>query len=121
MAAIIEVSPGVVWSSSSWMFRLVLRSIAAETADGDLAANLTEIVDANLPGLSLPELADAQRSEVERIIRDRLVARTEQELPATTQNRAKILDYVRGLAEVLDGRPLEQVPGQAARRPEHPE
>lgn len=120
MAAVIEVLPGVVWSSSSWMFRLVLRSIAAETADRELAANLTEIVDANLPGLSLPDLPDAQRSEVEQIIRDRLVARATQDLPETTENRAEIVDYIRGLAEVLDGRPLEQVPGQGPRRP-HPE
>lgn len=116
MAAIIEVAPGVVWSSSSWMFRLVLRSIAAETTDKDLAASLMEIHDENLPGLSLPDLPESQRSEVERIIHDRLVARAAQDLPATAENRAEIVDYIGGLAEVLDGRPLEQVPGQAPRQ-----
>jgi hypothetical protein len=115
MAAIIQVAPGVVWSSSSWMFRFVLRSIAAETTDKELAAKLMEIHDENLPGLSLPDLPDAQRSETERIIRDRLVARATQDLPATTENRAEIVGYLRGLAEVLDGKPLEQVPGQAPR------
>jgi hypothetical protein len=101
MAAIIEVAPDSVWSASSWMFRYVLKSIAAETSDPELAASLMEIHDENLPGLSLPDLPDAQRSEVERIIRDRLVTRTERELPETTQNRAEIIDYVRGLADML--------------------
>jgi hypothetical protein len=101
MAGIIKVAPDAVWSTSSWMFRYVLRSIAAETKDNELATSLMEIHDHNLPGLSLPDLPDAQRSEVERIIRDRLVPRAEQELPATTENRAEIIDYVRGLADML--------------------
>jgi hypothetical protein len=103
MAAVIEVGPDTVWSTSSWMFRYVLRSIAAETSDKELAASLMEIHDENLPGLSLPDLPEAQRSEVERVIRDRLVTRAERELPATTQNRAEIIDYVRGLADMLAG------------------
>jgi hypothetical protein len=103
VAGIIEVAPDVVWSASSWMFRYVLRSIAAETPDRELAASLMEIHDENLPGLSLPDLPEAQRSEVERIIRGRLVARATQDFPVTTQNRAEALDYVRGLAEALAG------------------
>jgi hypothetical protein len=83
------------------MFRYVLKSIAAETGDPELAASLMEVHDENLPGLSLPDLPDAQRSEVERIIRDRLVTRTERELPATNQSRAEIIDRVRGLADML--------------------
>jgi hypothetical protein len=101
MAAIIEVAPGAPWSASSWMFRYVLKSIVAETSDRELAACLMEIHDENLPGLSLPDLPAGQRAEVGRIIRDRLVARTEQELPATTQNRAEVIDSVRGLADLL--------------------
>jgi hypothetical protein len=101
MAGIIVVAPGAVWSTSSWMFRYVLKTIAAETSDPELAASLTEIRDENLPGLSLPDLPDGQRAEVERIIRDRLVPRTERELPETTQNRAAIIDHVRGLSDML--------------------
>jgi hypothetical protein len=103
VAGVIEVTPDVAWSASSWMFRFVLRSIAAETTDKDLAASLMEIHDENLPGLSLPDLPQAQRSEVERIIRDRLVTRAEQDLPATAPNRAEVLGYVRGLAEAVAG------------------
>lgn len=103
MAGIIELSPDATWSASSWMFRYVLRSIAAETTDKELAASLMEIHDENLPGLSLPDLPAAQRSEVERIIRDRLVARATQDLPPTAPNRDEVLGYVRGLAEVLAG------------------
>jgi hypothetical protein len=101
MGAIIKVAPDAVWSASSRLSRYVLRTIAAETSDKELAANLMEIHDENLPGLSLLDLPDAQRSEVERIIRDRLVARTEQELPPTAQNRDQIVDHVRDLADML--------------------
>jgi hypothetical protein len=98
VAGIIEVAPDVTWSASSWMFRYVLRSIAAETTDPELTARLLEIHDENLAGLSLPDLPAAQRSEVERIIGDRLVARATRDFAATTPNRAEALDYVRGLA-----------------------
>jgi hypothetical protein len=103
VAGIIEVAPDVVWSASSWMFRYVLRSIAAETTDPELAARLTEIHDENLPGLSLPDLPQAQRSEVERIIRDRLATRAAQDFPVTMQNRAEALGYVRALADAVAG------------------
>jgi hypothetical protein len=103
VAGIIEVAPDAVWSASSWMFRYVLRSIAAETTDQELAARLMEIHDENLPGLSLPDLPQAQRSEVERIIRDRLIGRATRDFPETAQNRAEAVDYVRGLAAVLAG------------------
>jgi hypothetical protein len=101
MGAIIKVAPGAVWSASSWLSRYVLRTIAAETSDEELAATLMEIHDENLPGLSLPDLPDAQRSEVERIIRDRLVTRTEQELPVAGQDPYQIVDHVRELADML--------------------
>jgi hypothetical protein len=101
MGAIIKVAPDAVWSTSTWMFRYVLRTIAAETSDKELAARLMEIHDEHLPGLWLPDLPDAQRSEVERIIRDRLVARTEQELPVTGQDPYQIVDHVRELADML--------------------
>jgi hypothetical protein len=101
MAAIIRVAPDAVWATSTRMFRAVLRSIAAETSDKELAASLMEIHDEHLPGLSLPDLPAGQRSEVERIIRDRLVARTEQDLPATVQDRDQIVGHVRDLADML--------------------
>jgi hypothetical protein len=101
MGAIIKVAPEAVWSASSWLSRYVLRTTAAETSDEELAANLMEIHDENLPGLSLADLPDGQRLEVERIIRDRLVTRTEQKLPATVENRDQIIDLVRELADML--------------------
>jgi hypothetical protein len=101
MGAIIEVAPDAVWVTSSRSFRSVLRSIAAETSDKEFIATLMEIHDENLPGLWLADLPAAQRSEVERIIRDRLVARTEQELPATVQDRDDIVDHVRELVDML--------------------
>jgi hypothetical protein len=101
MGAIIRVGPGAVWGTSTRMFRAVLRSIAAETGDSELIATLMEIHDEHVPWLSLGDLPDAQRSEVERIIRDRLVARTEQELPATMENRDRIVDHVRELVDML--------------------
>jgi hypothetical protein len=101
MGAIIKVAPDAVWSASTWLFRYVIRTIAAETSDKELAASLMEIHDEHLPGLWLADLPDAQRSEVERIIRDRLVTRTEQELPATGQDPYQIVDHVRELADML--------------------
>jgi hypothetical protein len=101
MGAIIEVAPDTVWVTSSRSFRSVLRSIAAETTDQELIATLMEIHDENVPWLSVPDLPDAQRSEVERIIRDRLVTRTEQELPPTVENRDDLVDHVRELADML--------------------
>jgi hypothetical protein len=104
MGAIIRVGPDAVWGTSSWMFRYILKSIAAETSDQELVGWLMEIHDRNLPGLSLPDLPDGQRSEVERIIRDRLVTRTEQELPVTGQDPYQIVDHVRELADMLASR-----------------
>jgi hypothetical protein len=101
MAAIIRVGPDAVWGTSTRMFRAVLRSIAAETSDKELIATLMEIHDEHLPGLWLPDLPDAQRSEVERIIRDRLITRTERELTATGEERDQIVDHVRELVDML--------------------
>jgi hypothetical protein len=101
MGAIIEVAPDAVWVTSSRSFRSVLRSIAAETSDQELIATLMEIHDENVPWLSVPDLPDAQRSEIERIIRDRLITRTEQELSAAVQDRDQIVDHVRELVDML--------------------
>ena len=103
MAAILRVSPDAdaVWLTSGWMFRLVLQSIEAETSDRDLIATLDEIIQYNLPSLSLPELPAAQRTEAERIIRDRLIPRFEQDLPASAPDRQGIIDDVRVLPELL--------------------
>jgi hypothetical protein len=116
MAGTIEVRPDVLWSASGWMFRFVLRSISAEVSDPQLKRALAEIEEFNLGFLSLPQLPAAQRAEVERVIRDRLVTRAEQDLPRDMERRAGVVDYIRGLADVLAGKPLDQVPGHAGRR-----
>jgi hypothetical protein len=116
MAGLIIVRPDVFWSTSGWVFRIVLRSLAAEVADPELAASLGEIYDENLGMLSLPDLPPAQRAEVERAIRERLIVRSEQDLPASVENRAKVVDHIRGLVDALAGKPLEQLAGRAPTR-----
>jgi hypothetical protein len=116
MAGVIELRPGVVWSTSSWMFHFILRSIAADVADKELARILIEIEAENLPGLSIPDLPDAQQEEIGRVIRACLVRRTEADLPPDMNDRERVVAYIRGLVDVLDGRPLEEAPGQARRR-----
>lgn len=45
MAGMITVRPSEHWSTSGWMFRLVLRSIAADVTEAELVARLIEIDD----------------------------------------------------------------------------
>jgi hypothetical protein len=116
MAGTIEVRPHVLWSTSGWMFRFILRSISAEVTDPALRHRLSEIEENNLGWLSLPQLPESQRAEAERVIRGRLVTRAEEDLPQDMAHRAGVVNYIRGLADVLAGKPLDQVPGHAGRR-----
>jgi hypothetical protein len=115
MAGMIKVRPGELWSTSGWMFDFVMRSIAADATDPRLKESLAAIEENNFGWLSLPDLPETQRTEVERVIRDHLVARAERDLPADMPERAGVVDYIRGLADAIAGTPVSQVPGQAPR------
>jgi len=101
MAGMIEVRPGVLWSTSSWMFSFVLRTLGAEVTDPQVAEALTEIEDHNLGYLSLPDLPSDQRTEVARVIRECLMARAESDLPPDMNERTGVVEYIRGLVDVL--------------------
>jgi hypothetical protein len=116
MAGTIEVRPDVLWSTSGWMFDFVIRSISAEVTDQALKHRLSEIEENNLGWLSLPQLPEPQRAQVETAIRERLIMRAEQDLPQDMNQRAGVVRYVQGLADVLAGMPLDQAPGHAGRR-----
>jgi hypothetical protein len=116
MAGTIEVRSHVLWSTSGWMFDFVVRSISAEVTDPALKHRLAEIEENNLGWLSLPQLPETQRAQVERAIRERLVTRAEQDLPQDMKQRAGVVSYIQGLADVLAGMPLDQVPGHGGRR-----
>jgi hypothetical protein len=116
MAGTIKVQQDVLWSTSSWMFDFIVRSIAADVRDPELAGELLGIQGENLRWLSLPDLPDAQRAEVNRVISECLICRTENDLPAALENREGVLEYVQGLVDVLAGKPLDQVPGHSRRR-----
>ncbi len=60
MAGTIKVQQDVLWSTSSWMFGFVIRSIAADVTDPDLAAELLEIDAENIGWLSLPDLPEGR-------------------------------------------------------------
>jgi hypothetical protein len=60
----IEVAADTRWQAASWLFDWVLNTIAASTADAELAAEITEIVAENLGWLSLRELSPQQRRDV---------------------------------------------------------
>jgi hypothetical protein len=113
MGGMIVVRPDAFWSTSSRIFRFVLRSLMTEITDPDLVTSLVEIQDANLGMLSLLDLPPAQRAEAERVMRDRLIARSEQELPTSTENRAETIDHIRGLVDMLASESLDQTPGHA--------
>lgn len=115
MAGTIKVRPGTLWHSSSWVFYFVLESIAADVGDAQLVERLREIDDQHLGFLSLPDLPGPQRAEVELTIRDRLIRRVEHDLPET-EHKTEIVEYIRGLVDVLAGKPIDQVPGHARRR-----
>ena len=59
------------------------------------------IHDENLGWLSLAALGESESSEVERVVRDCLIAREERDLPDTITNRSEALDYVHGLVALL--------------------
>jgi hypothetical protein len=112
MAGMIKVRPEELWSTSGWMFDFVIRSIAADVTDPQLKHSLAEIEEHNFGWLSLPDLPGHQRTEVEQVIRDRLVPRAERDLPADMAERESVIDYIRGLVDAVAGTPVDEVPGQ---------
>jgi hypothetical protein len=84
------------------MFSYVLKSVAADVIDRELAGDLTGIDDGNLGWLSLPSLSEAHRAEVERVVRDRLLAKAQRDLPPTMGNKAAAVDCIRSLVALVD-------------------
>jgi len=101
MAGTIEVGPDSRWSAASWLFDWVLRSIALEVNDAELAGELVGIVDENIGWLSLDELSQTQQKAVRAVIQDgdfahRTVSRaTQLKDPGATEA------YVRGLVDLM--------------------
>jgi len=101
MAGTIEVGPGLRWSAATWVFDFVLRAIAAEVNDRQLAGDLIGIQDENLGWLSLVDLPEADRAQVERVVRDSLITRVERDLPDHVRNRADVVGHIRRLVALL--------------------
>jgi hypothetical protein len=104
MAASIAVSPEHRWSSASWLFDWVLRTVAEQAADAELTARLTEIVDNNLGWLGLDELPDPQRQAFTAVL-PRLPDLAGERLPPDLASRDQALESVRTLSRLAAARP----------------
>jgi hypothetical protein len=81
MAGTIECRAGVRWSAASWLFDWVLRELAAQVSNAELAGQLIGIADENLGWLDLRELPADQRAELERVFRSGELQRSARVLP----------------------------------------
>ena len=98
MAGTIEVAPDDLWSSSGWLFDWAVDFLADEVSDPAVGATMREIVTDNLGWLGLDGFGPAVASELRTLIRDRLVAAAEAQLPAMAGRQAAI-DALRELAD----------------------
>jgi hypothetical protein len=103
MAGTVGVSSDVLWSAASWLFDWVLKDIARDTDDVELAGNLTGIVDENLGWFGLDDITPRQRDEVRRIIAERLVDNADREFPADMLGRPEALALLKELVASVSG------------------
>ena len=105
MAGTVSLSSDVRWSAASWLFDWVLKTIAHNVNDRELAASIIGIADENLGWLSLEELSDAEREEISRVAQESLMKIAEQDLPESLENRAEVLDHLRELVGMISSAP----------------
>ncbi len=98
MAGTVSLSPDVRWSAASWLFDWVLRDIARDTDDVELAGHLTGVVGENLGWFGLDDITPRQRREVRRIITEHLVDDANKNLPADLPGRPETLALLSELA-----------------------
>jgi hypothetical protein len=105
VAGTIAVSPEHRWSSASWLFDWVLRTVAEQAGDPELTARLTEITDHDLGWLGLDELPDRHRQAFTTVLL-RLPDLAEEGLPPDLPSRGRTVDHVRTLTRLAtcDGR-----------------
>ena len=66
-----------------------------------MAGDLIGIQDENLGWLSLVDLREDERAEVDRVVRDCLMARAERDLPGEVRNRAEAMAHICRLVALL--------------------
>ena len=100
MAGTIEIAPGVVWDAATWLYDRVLRIIASEVADLELAAEIHGIVGENIGRLALANFEPSEQEEI-RSAAIRALPRKIDELSADAQGREVIVHLVTDLLELL--------------------
>jgi hypothetical protein len=98
MSGTISLSPDVQWSATYWLFDWVLKNIAKDAGDVELAGHLTGIVGEHLGWFGLDDISPSQRREVRRIITERLVDDAQREFPADMPERPQALALLKELA-----------------------
>jgi hypothetical protein len=104
MAGTISVSADMRWSAASWLFDWVLRTLARDVTDKELAASMTGTVDENLGWLSVDDLACRDRDELARVARESLVGAANRELSNTLAGRDEVIAHLRELIDMIDSR-----------------
>jgi len=94
MAGTISFSADTRWSSASWLFDWVLKTLAGKVSDPELAAELSGIVDENVGWLGLDDLPSDQRAKVRETIRESLRTAAEQGLPPAMTGREDTMNHL---------------------------
>jgi hypothetical protein len=101
MSGYISLSLNTGWQATSGLFRFVANFIADRTKSKDLATQIHDMVEFNLPHqISLDELSPDNRREVLNILQNDIVKHAQENLPASTETRDALLDHIRELADL---------------------
>jgi hypothetical protein len=105
MAGMIATSAGDAWTAASWLFDWVLTTIAEESRDSELTAELTLIVRENLGSLSLKELPVDQRREFVQVAAVSLIPVAEATWRSEMPGRDDAVNHLQHLVEMLRSTP----------------
>lgn len=98
MSGTISLSAGSRWSAASWLFDWVVRFLAREAEDPDVADELREAVDENLGWVDLASFPARIQQVIFEKIRYALVPAAEAELSSAIPNRQGVIDTIQELA-----------------------
>jgi hypothetical protein len=99
MSGTVAVGPEVHWSAAGWLFDWVVEFLADEVADPEVAADLREIVAANLGWLGLDDYGPEAGAQLRKAVRSRLLPAAEERLPETLPSRPEVIALLRELVD----------------------
>lgn len=100
MAGTVKSPEGQLWTAASWLFDWVVREVASELSDRELAARLQDIADNNLGWLGLAEFTDEQTKQILEVIRSSLLPAAQRGLPQEIKDRDRALEHIQTLVDL---------------------